>query len=267
MHQPRRSAPVTRAKTFHDRSVTRSGAASLTVIATPIGNLRDVSFRAVDTLRSADLIVCEDTRITKRLLDHYRIARPVMSVHEHSTPSMIQRVVEELQRGSNVAVVTDAGTPGVSDPGGMLVAAAHEAGIKVVALPGPSAVTAALSVSGLPADRFQFLGFVPHKKGRETIFKEIVSSDETVVFYESPHRIMKTLQRLSELVQPDRIVVVCRELTKVFEETVRGSAQDVYRAFTDNPGRVRGEFVIVISARKPPVSRLSLARRDRFLEC
>ncbi len=224
---------------------TRPG--TLAVIATPIGNLNDMTKRSIEVLRSADLVVCEDTRVTKRLLDHYGLTANTVSVHQHSGARRIEAVISALKAGQDVALVTDAGTPGISDPGGMLVAAAYDAGAKVVAVPGPSAVTAALSVSGLPTDRFTFLGWLPHKKGRETMLKKIAEADETVVLYESPHRIMKTLERLRDLLPPDRLVVVCRELTKVFEETVRGSAQYVYDVFTDNPGKVRGEFVVVIS--------------------
>lgn len=219
---------------------------TLFVVATPIGNLEDLSARAVATLRRADVVVCEDTRVTRKLLDRYGLKPKLISVHHHSGSAKIDEVVAGLKQGRNVAVVTDAGTPGVSDPGGLLVAAAYDAGIKVVAVPGPSAVTAALSISGLPTDRFTFLGWLPHKKGRETMLKEIAVAEETVAFYESPHRLMKTLERLKDLLSSDRMVVVCRELTKVFEETVRGSASYVYEVFTDNPGKVRGEFVVVV---------------------
>lgn len=219
---------------------------TLAVVATPIGNLDDVSKRSIETLRAADLIVCEDTRVTRKLLSHYRIATDVVSVNHHADSKKIQQVVSALQFGKTIALVTDAGTPGVSDPGGILVAAAYDAGSRVIAIPGPSAMAAALSISGLPTDHFRFLGFLPHKKGRETKLHELVEAEETVVFYESPHRIMKTLQRLKELLGNERIVVVCRELTKVFEETVRGSPDYVYDVFTDNPGKVRGEFVVVV---------------------
>ncbi len=222
---------------------------TLAVVGTPIGNLDDVSSRAIAMLRGADIIVCEDTRVTKRLLERHGIDRPLVSVHQHSAGGKIESVIEELRHGKTVAMVTDAGTPGVSDPGGVLVAAAYDAGAKVVAVPGPSAVTAALSVSGLPTDRFRFFGFIPHKKGRETMLKEIAAAPETAVFFESPHRLMKTLQRLKELIGNDRCIVVTREMTKMFEEVVRGSAPYVCDVFTDNPGKIRGEFVIVVSAK------------------
>jgi len=221
----------------------------LAVVATPIGNLDDISARGISTLRNAGLIVAEDTRVTKKLLDRLGITTPVSSLHHHSSRRDVDAVVEKLKGGMTVAVVTDAGTPGVSDPGGVLVAAAYAAGVSVVAIPGPSALTAALSVSGLPTDRFRFLGFLPHKKGRETLFREIAESSETVVFFESPHRILKTLESLRSGLDAGRTVVVCRELTKVFEEVVRGAPADVFSVFTDNPGKIRGEFVVVVSGR------------------
>ncbi|MBI4092547.1 MAG: 16S rRNA (cytidine(1402)-2'-O)-methyltransferase [Candidatus Kerfeldbacteria bacterium] len=222
----------------------------LFVVATPIGNLGDVSGRALETLTTADVVVCEDTRVTKKLLDRYNVQARLLSVHQHSSQARITEVIGLLRNGKTVALVADAGTPGVSDPGGMLAAAAYDAGVKVVAVPGPSAVTAALSVSGLPTDRFTFLGWLPHKKGRQTMLQALVDSSYTIIFFESPHRIMKTLERLKELLDDGRMVVVCRELTKVFEETVRGSAGYVYDVFANNPGKVRGEFVVVVG---PPV--------------
>ncbi|MBI4090059.1 MAG: 16S rRNA (cytidine(1402)-2'-O)-methyltransferase [Candidatus Kerfeldbacteria bacterium] len=219
---------------------------TLFVVGTPIGNLDDISRRALSTLESVNLVACEDTRVTKKLLDRYGLKPKLMSVHQHSGSAKIDEVIAGLKHGQHVAVVTDAGTPGVSDPGGLLVAAAYDAGIKVVAVPGPSAVTAALSVSGLPTNRFTFLGWLPHKKGRETMLQAIVASKYTVAFFESPHRIMRTLEKLKELLAADRTVVVARELTKVFEEVVRGSAGYVYDVFRDNPDRVRGEFVVVV---------------------
>lgn len=221
----------------------------LAVVGTPIGNLEDVSQRSLTVLRLADVIVCEDTRVTTKLCDRFDITVPLQSVHHHSASSKIADVISMIRAGKTVALVTDAGTPGVSDPGGILVAAAYDAGVRVIAIPGPSAVTAALSISGLPTDRFRFFGFLPHKKGRETMLAEIAASTDTAAFFESPYRIMKTLERLKELLEPDRTVVVTRELTKAFEEVVRGSASYVCDAFIGNPGKVRGEFVIVVSAK------------------
>ncbi len=219
----------------------------LAVVGTPIGNLDDMSARGLALLRQADCIVCEDSRVTKKLTDRYGITTRLMSVHHHSSPAKVDEVIAMIRGGKTVALVTDAGTPGISDPGGILVAAAYDAGVRVISIPGPSAVTAALSVSGLPTDRFRFYGFIPHKKGRETMLNEVVETTETAVFFESPHRIMKTLEWLKERLGSDRTVVVTRELTKIFEEVVRGSSSYVYGVFADNPGKVRGEFVVVVS--------------------
>ncbi len=221
----------------------------LAVVGTPIGNLDDLSARGLALLRRADRIVCEDTRVTRKLTDRHGISAPLMSVHHHSSSAKVAEVIGMIRDGKTIAVVTDAGTPGISDPGGILVAAAYDAGVKVVAVPGPSAVTAALSLSGLPTDRFRFFGFIPHKKGRETMLMEIADSAETAVFFESPHRLLKTLERLKELLENGRTVVVTRELTKLFEEVVRGSIGYVNDVFTDNPGKVRGEFVVVVSGK------------------
>ncbi len=218
---------------------------TLYVVGTPIGNLGDMTHRAVEVLRSAAVIVCEDTRVTKKLLDHYQISTPTTSVHQHSSAVKIDEIIHRLYQGQDVAVVTDAGMPGIADPGGKLVAAAVEHEIPVVTVPGPSAVTSALSIAGVPADRYLFLGFLPHKKGRETLFKRIASTDETVVLYESPHRLMKTLESLSKIIL-NRLVVVCRELTKIHESVIRGNAADVLKHYTDHPDQVRGEIVIII---------------------
>ena len=170
--------------------------AILYVVATPIGNLEDITLRALATLKSVDLIVCEDTRMTKRLLDRYEISKPVLSYHQHSDLLKIQHIVDQLKAGKNIALVSDAGTPGICDPGNQLVAAAVKEEIKVVPIPGPSAVAAALSVAGVPTDSFIFYGFLPHKKGRQTIVGQIAENKMTSVFYESPHRILKTLESL-----------------------------------------------------------------------
>jgi 16S rRNA (cytidine1402-2'-O)-methyltransferase len=219
----------------------------LYVVATPIGNLKDITFRAVEVLTEVDLIACEDTRLTKRLLDHYNIGTKTISYHQHSNNSKIKQIVDLLKKGESVALVSDAGTPGISDPGGMLVEVASQAGIKVVGLPGPSAVITALSVSGFPTDRFLFMGFLPHKKGRETIIKEMTISRQTVVFYESVHRITKALQQMIDI-GIQREVVVCRELTKQFEAIYRGSPVEVLSQL--NADVTKGEFVVVVSPNK-----------------
>src|SRR3989338_3524264 len=188
----------------------------LYLVSTPIGNLEDITLRALRILKEVDLIACEDTRVTKKLLDHYQIKTPTVSYHQHSQVGKINFLISQLKFGKNVALVSDAGTPGISDPGGLLVKAAVEQGVKVEAIPGPSALTYALSASGLSTDRFLFLGFLPHKKGRETLIKEIIASKQTIVFYESVHRILKTLEQLKKF-GLNREIVVARELTKKFE--------------------------------------------------
>lgn len=217
---------------------------TLFIVATPIGNLQDITLRALETLKTVDLIACEDTRMTKRLLDEYQITTQTISYHQHSKVGKIDFIIAKLKEGKNVALVSDAGTPGISDPGGLLVKAAWQEGIKVESVPGPSALTAALSVSGLPTDRFLFLGFLPHKKGRETLIRQIADSPVTVIFYESVHRIEKALQQLIAA-GIDREIVVARELTKKFETVYRGSVQAVLENLTAD--QVKGEFVVIVS--------------------
>ncbi len=218
------------------------------VVGTPIGNLDDVTFRAVAVLSSVDLILCEDTRITARLLEKYQIQTPMMSFHARSKLKKVENIIELITSGKTVALVSDAGTPSISDPGSLLVSKIREAvsDIEIIAIPGPSAVTAALSISGLPSSDFLFLGFLPHKKGRETLFKEIAASERTVVFYESPHRILKTLESLEKNLDEKRKVVICREMTKIFEEVVSGDPSLVKAYFEKHPDKVRGEFVVLV---------------------
>lgn len=221
----------------------------LYVVATPIGNLEDITLRALRILKEVDLVLCEDTRVTKKLLNHYGVTTPVLSYHEHSGRAKEEKVFSALAEGSDVALVSDAGTPGISDPGGRLVAHARERfgeGVTVVAVPGPSALAAAVSVAGLPVSDFLFLGFLPHKKGRETLFKEIAASKRTVVFYESPHRLMKTLGSLAVHLASNRRIVVLKELTKIHEEAVSGTAEEVEAYFKKHSDKVRGEFVLAV---------------------
>lgn len=219
---------------------------TLYVVATPIGNLGDLSYRAREVLRSVSCIAAEDTRVTKKLLAHYEISAPLLSYHAQSNDSVIDKVIQKLEEG-DVALVTDAGTPGISDPGSELVSRAREAGAEVVGVPGASALVAALSIAGVPVHEFTFLGFLPHKKGRQTLFGEIAESSRTTAFYESPHRIMKTLVSLSEVLGEDKVVTVCRELTKMHEEVVQGSAREVLEYFESNEEHQRGEFVVLVS--------------------
>ncbi len=229
------------------------------VIGTPIGNLGDITLRALESLKSADVILCEDTRVTATLLAHYGISKPTLSYHARSADARTREIMEMIARGENLALVSDAGTPCISDPGSVLVAAIRErfadelAGgeLRIEVIPGPSALVAALSIAGVPCANFMFLGFLPHKKGRETLFREIAASERTVVFYESPHRIMKTLDvfvRGGEAIDfSQKRITVCRELTKVFEEVVQGSPTDVAGYFVEHSDKVRGEFVVIVS--------------------
>lgn len=216
------------------------------IVGTPIGNLGDISERALVTLRDVDLILCEDTRVTKKLLDRYGIKTKTQSYHQHSKLSKIDQVKDLIRDDKNIALVSDAGTPGISDPGNKLIEElVKEFGdeIKVIPIPGPSAVTALLSASGLPSDKFIFMGFPPHKKGRQKFFKELAEQKYTVVIYESPHRILKTLDELSAVIG-DRPIVVGRELTKMFETIHYGTAGELKNIIKE-----KGEFVIAISAK------------------
>jgi 16S rRNA (cytidine1402-2'-O)-methyltransferase len=217
----------------------------LYVVATPIGNLEDMTLRALETLKKVDLIACEDTRVTKKLLDHYEVKKPVTSYFQHSKSPKISQILEALKSGKNVALVTDAGTPGISDPGNKLVEEAVGNSIPVIPVPGVSALTALVSVAGIDMQKFVFLGFPPHKKGRETFFKEVVSANYPIVYYESPHRVIKNLELLNSL-SSDKKIILGRELTKMFEETVRGTAEEVLKYFQENPGKIKGEFTIIV---------------------
>ena len=224
---------------------------TLYIVSTPIGNLEDITLRALRVLKEVDLILCEDTRQTRRLTDHYDISTPLQSYNSHSSDQKHEKIIDELREGRNIALVSDAGTPTISDPGVRIVKEvleAEELDVNVVTIPGPSAVTAALSISGLPSSEFLFLGFLPHKKGRQTLFNEIADIKRTVVFYESPHRILKTLESLEEVLNPERTVVIARELTKIYEEGLRGSATDLKELLLKNPEKQKGEFVVMVSS-------------------
>lgn len=223
---------------------------TLSVVATPIGNLGDITIRALDTLKDCDVIACEDTRVTAKLLAHYEIQKPLLIFHAQSGKHATTRILQLLGEGKHVALVTDAGTPGVSDPGNELVRAVRDAlreDVTVEAIPGPAALTAALSIAGMPTHEFTFLGFLPHKKGRQTLFREIAEAERAMVFYESPHRIEKALQSLTEVLAPERKVSTLRELTKMYESVVEGTAAEVQQHFVDYPDQVRGEFVVIVA--------------------
>ena len=222
----------------------------LSVVATPIGNLGDITLRALETLKNADAIACEDTRVTSKLLARYDIRKPLLVYHARSGRLAADRVLAALGDGKRVALVTDAGTPGISDPGSELVALARERlgeHVRIEAIPGPSALAAAVSIAGLPTASFVFLGFLPHKKGRQTLFKEIAKEKRAVIFYESPHRIQKTLLALAEVLPQTRRVALLRELTKIHEEALEGSAAELMKILEarDTPGR--GEFVVIVA--------------------
>lgn len=219
---------------------------TLFIVATPIGNLEDLSRRAERVLREADVVVCEDTRVTGKLLHHFDISKPMISYHAHSRTARTGEIISLLREGKNLALVSDAGTPGINDPGGKLVELVTRelgASVTIRPIPGSSAAVAALSVAGFPAERFRYLGFPPHKKGRQTFFRELAAMPETVVFLESTHRIVKALAALIEY-QPHRKIAVMRELTKLYETIYRGTPMEVTEALKNDT--IKGEFVIVL---------------------
>ncbi|MFA6585666.1 MAG: 16S rRNA (cytidine(1402)-2'-O)-methyltransferase [Candidatus Paceibacterota bacterium] len=235
------------------------------VVATPIGNMGDITLRAIETLKEVDLILCEDTRETRKILQKYNINTPTMSYHTQSKLAKVDKIFELLEEGKNLALVSDAGTPTISDPGAMLISkikekfdltpsplsllrrgVGGEVDVQVIPIPGASAVIAALSASGLPTHEFTFLGFMPHKKGRETLFKEIAESKRTMIFYESPHRILKTLESLVKFC-PNKKVCIARELTKIYEEIKTGSPSEILEYLTSNPVKQKGEFTVLVS--------------------
>lgn len=219
-------------------------AGTLYVVGTPIGNLADITLRALETLKSVDFILAEDTRVTKKLLMKYEITTSVFSAHEHTETKKLEGFLDRIGAGENAAIVTDAGTPGLSDPGNVLVSLALTRGFSVVPIPGVSAVAALVSVAGIDMREFTFLGFPPHKKGRETFFKRLVASEVPVMYYESPHRLMKNLELLQSFA-PEMKIIIGRELTKMFEEIVRGSVVDGIAYFTEHPDKVKGEFSVI----------------------
>jgi 16S rRNA (cytidine1402-2'-O)-methyltransferase len=223
---------------------------TLYIVATPIGNLEDITLRALRILKEVDCILCEDTRTTSKLLSKYEIHTKTKSYHAHSTGAKESFIISMLKEGKNLALVSDAGTPCISDPGVLLVSnILKELGVEasIVPIPGPSAIIAAVSACGLSVAEFTFLGFLPHKKGRETRFTEIASSTKVVVFYESTHRILKALDSLSKHLAPGRQVIIAREITKQFEEFVRGTAVELLHYFDSHPEKVRGEFVVIVA--------------------
>jgi 16S rRNA (cytidine1402-2'-O)-methyltransferase len=224
----------------------------LRIVATPIGNLEDITLRALRVLKESAAILCEDTRVTRKLLDHYEIKTPTISYHQHSGDLKVDKIIELLRAGKDLALVTDAGTPGVSDPGGKLVSLARQAlgaDLKVESVPGASALAAALSIAGAGFDRFLFLGFLPHKKGRQTMLQEIFESDYPAVVYESKHRIVKLLEELTKMSREVELpvqVIVARELTKMFENLYSGTPAEVLASLQSDANNLKGEFVVLI---------------------
>ena len=215
----------------------------LYIVSTPIGNLEDITFRAVRTLKEADLIAAEDTRHSQILLKKYEITTHATSFHSYSDTRKLEYIVDELKAGKNVALISDAGTPGISDPAYALVRRAIEEGIKVVPIPGASSLLTALVASGMPMDKFLYLGFLPLKKGRQTLLKSLENEERTLVIFESPHRIERTLKDLLQYLG-DREIAVCRELTKVFEEIIRENISETIKHFEQK--KPKGEFVLVV---------------------
>ena len=221
---------------------------SLYIISTPIGNLGDISFRAVEILKKVDLILAEDTRTSGVLLKHYEISKPLQSFHNFNEHKIVGTLIERLKNGAQMALISDAGTPGISDPGFLIARACIQAGLKIECPPGATAFLPALIKSGLPSDRFVFEGFLPQKKGRQTMLKKLVEEERTMIFYESPYRLVKTLQQFCEYFGPDRPASVSRELTKMFEETVNGSLDEILLHFQSK--EVKGEIVMVVAGKQ-----------------
>lgn len=220
----------------------------LYLVPTPIGNLEDITLRAVRVLKSVDVILAEDTRTSGHLLKHLEISKPMQSYHIHNEHQTIARLTDRMLKGETMALISDAGTPAISDPGFLLVRECIRLSIPVECLPGPTAFVPALVNSGLPCDRFTFEGFLPHKKGRQTRLKELAEEPRTMVFYESPHRLLKSLEQLAEYFGDERPASVSRELTKVFEENVRGSLREIITYFAEKS--IKGEIVIVVGGKE-----------------
>lgn len=220
----------------------------LYIVPSPIGNLQDITFRAVEVLKNADLLLAEDTRTSARLLQHYQIQKPITPYHQHNEHKVVHHLVDQLRAGKTMALLTDAGTPGISDPAFLLVRECVRADVRVECLPGATAFVPALVNSGLPINRFVFEGFLPPKKGRQTLLKKLAEEERTIVFYESPLRLVKTLEELAGYFGPDRPCCVSRELTKMFEENKRGSLAEVAAYFKEKG--VKGEIVIVLQGKE-----------------
>jgi len=225
----------------------------LYIVSTPIGNLKDITLRAIETLKEVDFVLCEDTRVSGNLLNHFEIRKELISLNAFNEKNKIEFIVNRILSNQTAALISDAGTPLISDPGVRLVSACIEKDIEIIPIPGPSAMIAALSMSGLPTDAFVYEGFLPQKKGRQTKLKELAEENRTIVLYESMYRIEKLLKELSEYL-PERFIVVCREITKKFEETWRGFPKDLVESFPEKISK--GEFVVVIAPKDWKVKEL-----------
>ena len=221
----------------------------LYLVPTPIGNLEDITLRAIRTLKECNYILAEDTRTSRKLLDHHGISTPLRPFHAFNEHHVTEIIVKELLSGISISLISDAGTPGISDPGFLLVRACVRAGVEVTCLPGATAIIPALAASGLPTDSFHYEGFLPHKKGRQTRLKYIEQLPETSVIYESPHRLVKLIDELSTICGPDRSACVCRELSKLHETFHRGSLVELQTYFKEHPGQVRGEIVFLLAGK------------------
>lgn len=220
----------------------------LYLVPTPIGNLRDITLRAIDVLSAVDLILAEDTRNSGKLLKHLEIKKPMQSYHAHNEHHQVGNIIKRLQQGEKIALISDAGMPAISDPGYLIVRACLQENIKIECLPGASAILPALVKSGFPTDRFVFEGFLPHKKGRQTKLRQLAEEERTIVLYESPHRLLKLMEQIREWMGPERLVSVSRELTKLYEETVTGTPDEVTAHFGED--KVKGEIVVVLSGKQ-----------------
>lgn len=218
------------------------------MMATPIGNLEDITLRALRVLKEADVVACEDTRVSKVLLNAYDLKKDCVSLHQHTSMEKVERLLDRVEKGENAVYVSDAGTPGMNDPGGKLVEAAFARGLKVEPIPGASALTASISVCGFAMDEFTYVGFLPHKKGRQTLIKEIAERETPTVFLESTHRIAKALAALQEVLDENRLIFVGRELTKKFETLYRGTASEVIAALSKTSAK--GEFTVIVGPQK-----------------
>lgn len=221
----------------------------LSIVATPIGNLEDITLRALRVFKEADYVLCEDTRVAGKLLSHYEIKKPLKRYDAHTSEKVHEDIIADLLDGKKIVLISDAGTPGVSDPGVLLIQQARAAGANLEVIPGPSAVTATVSLAGVSGNQFQFLGFVPQKKGRETFFKSLATKEIPSVFFESTHRILKALSSLQSEI-PDATIYIGRELTKMHEEMLVGTAEELLNILTEEPVKQRGEFVILVELKK-----------------